>query len=650
MGGVVFGPDQGPRARQAMTVAALMRRIALAAGPTAARWSTYPGDAAITPDLIFQARREAHAGYPLRWFDLCQEVIELNSHLRSVFHQRRAWIFPIPYRTDPPENFKQDPLAQALAAWLGAALVHLRAVWDDFVYNLLSASAYGYSAAEMFWGYRGVSYTDQNGLTVETPGALVPVFAEPVAQKHFKFQLDTDEPLLWLGEGSAGQRWPHGKFIFHKTLGDLITERRGFMTGGVWMHLATQQGWAFLLTYAKLYGLPQLAAFVDKAVLDQPEERSEVDELCTYWGQGLIPVFSDDVDVKQVGAVGGSSDTVHQNVIDLAERELSKLVVGATLINDQGDHAGSYAQSGTHATTSHIYVLPDGSSLSRTLERDLHSAIIERNLTLLCRRFNAWPEQIRARIPWGGWKSVSREQSAKDWIEIFTAAKAIGFPLSQDQISKVLGISPGLGADQLQLPSPNPAPTANGVTPPSAEHLHGFRAQFDRSDDPGVMICLYPPREVAQHIALPGSELAEDLHVTLAYLGRAGELGERGLTRVRTALETLFRDRVASPLSGVIGGIGRFAASETSDGLDPFYASVDVPGLTFLQSEILQVLSDFGVEVSTSHGFTPHITLAYIDPAAPSPLARLAAIPVEFTEVWLTVGSQRRPFALGASE
>lgn len=659
----VFGPDTGPRAQRALTIAALMRRIALGAGPTPARWSTYPADD-LTPEKIVAARREAHAGYPLQWCDLCTEVLERNAHMRSVFHQRRSWIFSVPYRIDPPEQFKGDPLARNIAAWVGAALANLRSSWVDLIYNLLSASAYGWSAAEVFWQYKTVSFTDENGLRVETPGALVPVMAVPVGQKHFRFGLDTDEPLLWTGQGSAGQRWAHGKILFHRALGDGFIERRGWMTAGVWMDLATQQGWTTLVTFAKLYGLPQLAAFVEKHVLDQAGEREKVDEMLSAWAQGLIPVFVDDVDVKQVGTTTGEGQ-VHQSIIELAEREISKLVVGATLQHDQGGQIGSYGMSGTHESTSHMYVLPDGEGLARTFEADLHHPLVERNLALLCRRFRAYPDQVRARVPWGGWKAASREPNAADWLAIFKDAATIKFPVSIDQVSKVLGLTVATGTDilggALEMPppglpgaAPRPAlpghqgPTAPSMQPPkpaAAPHAphapHAFEMEDGRAADPGVMVALYPPAGLARELALPNGEAPEELHVTLAYLGR------RSALRVSTeALEGALATVEGRVLEGRIGGVGRFSASETSDGQDVLYASVDVPGLEGLREAVCRVLELAGATPAAAHGFTPHMTLAYVAPDAENPLLRLEPRPVQFTEIHLVVGEERVAFPL----
>jgi 2'-5' RNA ligase len=651
----LHGHDKSARAQRAMTIGALMKRIALGAGPTMARWSLYPEDD-ITPTRIIQARREAHAGYPLQWCDLVTGVHERNSHLRSVWHQRRAWIFLAPYNCVPPEYFDQgDVLAYNLAAWTAAALGQLRACWVNLVYNLLSAAGYGWAAAEIFWGYRTITFTGHGGVRYETPGALVPVWAEPVGQKHFRFHLNTDEPLLWTGQGTSGQRWAHGKIVFHRPLGDGFLERRGFMTAGVWMDLATQQGWSFLLTYAKIFGLPQLAAFVEKHILDQEEERAEVDAMLGSWAEGRIPVFVDDVDVKQVGQVQGGTDGIHQSVIELAEREISKLVVGATLQHDQGNQIGSYGMAGTHETTSHMFVLPDGEGLARTFETDLHVPLLERNLALLCRLFNAYPDQLRARAPWGGWKAAAREPNAADWLEIFRVAKDINFPVSVDQVGKVLGLKVGQGMDvlppsQTAAPAaapgegappapPPPAPAAAASAPPKP--FHGTRA--DRDDDPGVMVAWYPPEDMARELALPGGEAAEELHVTLAYLGRASALP---LPVEDLATVVMRAAAHARSLVGRLGGMGRFAASETSDGKDVLYASVDVPGLAELRQRVVAAVERAGAEVARSHDFTPHMTLLYLEPDADSPITRVAPQPIEINDLWLVAGDDRRRFPM----
>ena len=110
--------SQSERQRALLTWQALQKRISLGVGPTASRWSTYPGED-LTPEKIVRYRKEAHAGYPWRWADLCEQVIERNGHIRSAMHFRRAWAMSdvITWRIDPPQDFENDLPAQFVAAW-----------------------------------------------------------------------------------------------------------------------------------------------------------------------------------------------------------------------------------------------------------------------------------------------------------------------------------------------------------------------------------------------------------------------------------------------------------------------------------------------------------------------------------------------------
>lgn len=155
----------------------------------------------------------------------------------------------------------------------------------------------------------------------------------------------------------------------------------------------------------------------------------------------------------------------------------------------------------------------------------------------------------------------------------------------------------------------------------------------------GVMVALFPPPEVAKKIAHPGGSPAEDLHVTLAYLGEAKDLGvepEELVEVIRAATEG------AGPLSGQIGGIGRFP--DTGEGT-PTWAPVDVPGLAELRTRILDALADspVGDKIRRDHGFTPHLTLGYdLDD-----VGDIEPTPVQFGEVYLVVGDDRYPIPLG---
>lgn len=155
----------------------------------------------------------------------------------------------------------------------------------------------------------------------------------------------------------------------------------------------------------------------------------------------------------------------------------------------------------------------------------------------------------------------------------------------------------------------------------------------------GVMVALRLPPDVAAKIAHPEGTPAEHLHVTLAYLGDAAELGGHP-----DDLRDIVTPAVAgsSSLAGTIGGLGRFP--DTGDG-EPTWVPVDVPGLTELRQRVVEALrtSVYSDKLDSRHGYTPHVTLGYNLPdAEPVP-----ATPVTFEQIAVVRGGDTSFIPLG---
>lgn len=165
-----------------------------------------------------------------------------------------------------------------------------------------------------------------------------------------------------------------------------------------------------------------------------------------------------------------------------------------------------------------------------------------------------------------------------------------------------------------QLPNTNPEPT-------------------------GVMVALYPADDVAHALALDGGEAAEELHVTLAYLGDVDEVGD--VEALRKLVEQFAAETY--DVDGQVSGLGRWDAGDAGDA---FVALVDAPDLPDVRTDLVDELEAAGYKVRRDHGFTPHITLAYLDAQDPSPLERIDALPATFGFLSLAVGPDVYDFAL----
>lgn len=153
----------------------------------------------------------------------------------------------------------------------------------------------------------------------------------------------------------------------------------------------------------------------------------------------------------------------------------------------------------------------------------------------------------------------------------------------------------------------------------------------------GVMVALMVPQDVATTVAIPDGEAPEDLHITVAFLGTIPNISSPGpyLSNLLDAVGKVTAGR--QPITGQISGVGRFDVGEE----DVFYLSFDSPGLEELRRDLLEEFQSVGLEPVLNHGYTPHISLAYLPKSAPSPLQRIDPQPCTFTTLTVAWGPAR---------
>lgn len=118
----------------------------------------------------------------------------------------------------------------------------------------------------------------------------------------------------------------------------------------------------------------------------------------------------------------------------------------------------------------------------------------------------------------------------------------------------------------------------------------------------------------AKGLAIKGGEDPDDFHVTLAYGHFSGwqhdessvdSIVKRAIDEVRNAIPDTIR----------FDAIGRFKASDSSDGKDVIYARVAAGQLEEAHDSLLASLKKNGLALTpTFPEYKPHMTLAYIDP------------------------------------
>jgi 2'-5' RNA ligase len=191
----------------------------------------------------------------------------------------------------------------------------------------------------------------------------------------------------------------------------------------------------------------------------------------------------------------------------------------------------------------------------------------------------------------------------------------------------------------VQLPTEQSEPVADAV---AKEHT-------------GAMIALMLPTAAAKQVAsaygavATPTELAtpvEELHCTLAYLGKVDDIADLKLAITR-ALENVARS--TPELTGKIGGVGAFAPSDSSENLVPVYQTLDSAALPELRHRVIEALEKAGWRPASEHGYVPHITLDYLPTDAALPAMPLTAFDVGFNTLTLMWGGERIDWLLSGN-
>lgn len=169
-----------------------------------------------------------------------------------------------------------------------------------------------------------------------------------------------------------------------------------------------------------------------------------------------------------------------------------------------------------------------------------------------------------------------------------------------------------------------------------------------REANTSVMVALSLSPELAASVAVPGGEAPETLHVTLAYLGDVSDLSPEALTRLPEVVQAF--SVLAYPLEGEVSGVGRFLGDRLEPSPDVFYLTLDLPALPEWRQDLIDTLEAQGLPCRHDHGYTPHVTLAYLDPVTPSPSMTLEPSSVRFASVHLIMGDEHRVYALRGTD
>lgn len=158
-----------------------------------------------------------------------------------------------------------------------------------------------------------------------------------------------------------------------------------------------------------------------------------------------------------------------------------------------------------------------------------------------------------------------------------------------------------------------------------------------------VYVALVPPRWAREHLAVPGGEPADDLHLTLAYLGKAEAMSDERLGTLKELVAD-FASRQRE-LKAEVGPVGRFEASESSKGKEVVWREVKATGLTEMRSELVDELEAAGFAVAQELEFVPHMTVSLVEPGRNLEVAA-QQLGCRLDSLWLFSAGEPKKFAL----
>lgn len=465
-------------------VAGYTGRIAYDAGPSWTRFSSNPATD-LTPEKIAGAQQEALAGYPLRWEEMIEQVWARDSHLSGIGQQRVDDVIKGAWRL---QRAMPDDVALCIRNFCDQQLRELDTMEEADGWLLMS-NAYCYNAAEVTWRITTVSFPGPNGKVIGPVSVFVPSRVDAVHPKHFRFDLRTDEPFLWLGSDAV--ELPYGKFIFMKGEGHHpITERHGYMWPCVWLSMIRQIGISGWASWVERYGMPTPLVEFDGDITQYHEHKRAYDQIIEFLGRGIgavIPSRNFKLDFAKPSSGGTASDP-HSALADACDSAQSIRVLGATLTAKIGN-AGSFAASSNHTEVKYNKEEHDARRLWRAKRSGLLEPMVRFNAAVLADAisragYRCDPEMLLRRVP-RGTQRVPRDSDIGQQAQVVSSAiNEWGLDVSKEGLHDRFDIPEPISAEDIATGKPQQVTSGGKVV--GSNEASNVGAEAPKDPPPGA--------------------------------------------------------------------------------------------------------------------------------------------------------------------
>lgn len=300
------------------------------------------------------------------------EEIERDTHYSSVLRTRRQKLVKKDWVIRPAErNGKITARSREIADFVDWNLRAMVGSFEKDIEAALDCISKGYSLSEII--YRKITagrYAGKLGLKA--------VRFKPARYFDFRFDIHGNYSLVQIDPNPAGVALPIEKFI-HMVSGNNDENPYGEGSGSkvafwVWLKKNQAKFWAI---FSERFGMPLSDVEIPKNATEADKAKAEeiIEEMQTR--AGIIRPEGFNVAFLEAARRG---DVTYDNFIERCNKEISKEVLGATLISEEGKRGqGSYALGSNHATVLEDYVVFDAAMTATAINEQLIRPLVDFN-------------------------------------------------------------------------------------------------------------------------------------------------------------------------------------------------------------------------------------------------------------------------------
>lgn len=413
--------------------------IEVAPAPSRERWTDSTRFGALRAATVADILREAERGYPERWIDLAEWVLEHDGHIGAEYESRLHAATSAPWAVEPGET--SDPIAAQYAQPAADFCRRMLEEIPDFetkVRLMLDAIGKGYSVHEKMFGRRDGAW----------------VISDLLWRHPRRFAFD-DQGKLRLYDGGShghpGKPLDPAKFVVHMPqLRASYPWRAGVLRAPAWMFVFKRWGSAWWAGANEKFGAPIPVAKVPPNT--KQNVRSDLLAMLERITQGQGAVLDANVEVTLLEAAGYTG-AQFGDFLRWCDEQSSKAIRGTTMATDIGKN-GSRAQAEVGAaSTIEPRAESDAAAAATTIERQMFGTALALNLHLFGGRMPPIP-----RMKW----KLRNERKIEQWH----VAEGV---VSENEIRGEIGYPPspdGQGDVPIRRARAQ-APSAPGGAPPA---------------------------------------------------------------------------------------------------------------------------------------------------------------------------------------